>query len=204
MRNIAAVLVLMLASPATHAAAIEKLKSFIAATHSAQANFTQVVLDQNGQKIQDASGVMQFLRPGKFRWTYQKPYEQIIVGDGVKFWLYDVDLNQVTVKKLDAAIGSSPAALLAGSNEIERAFTLQESGNQDGLDWLKATPKDRDSSSDRILMAFNAQAQLVIMELQDGYGRKTVLRFSDLQRNPKIPSQQFRFTPPGGADVVTE
>ncbi|HZW86542.1 MAG TPA: outer membrane lipoprotein chaperone LolA [Gallionella sp.] len=187
-----------------HAAAIEKLKSFIAATHSAQANFTQVVLDQNGQQIQNASGVMQFQRPGKFRWTYQKPYQQIIVGDGVKFWLYDVDLNQVTVKKLDAALGSSPAALLAGSNEIEHAFTLQESGNQDGLDWLKATPKAQDSSSDKILMAFNAQAQLVTMELQDAYGRKTVLRFSALQRNPKFPEQQFRFTPPSGADVIGE
>ena len=187
-----------------HAAAIEKLKSFIAATHSAQANFTQVVLDQNGQQIQNASGVMQFQRPGKFRWTYQKPYQQIIVGDGEKFWLYDVDLNQVTVKKLDAALGSSPAALLAGSNEIENAFTLQESGNQDGLDWLKATPKAQDSSSDKILMAFNAQAQLVTMELQDAYGRKTVLRFSALQRNPKLPEQQFRFTPPSGADVIGE
>jgi len=187
-----------------HAAAIEKLKSFIAATHSAQAHFTQVVLDQNGQQIQNASGVMQFQRPGKFRWTYQKPYQQIIVGDGVKFWLYDVDLNQVTVKKLDAALGSSPAALLAGSSEIEHAFTLQESGNQDGLDWLKATPKAQDSSSDKILMAFNAQAQLVTMELQDAYGRKTVLRFSALQRNPKFPEQQFRFTPPSGADVIGE
>ncbi len=202
MKYIFTTLLLLILSPTTHAAAIEKLKSFIAATRSAQADFTQVVVDQNGQKIQDASGVMQFQRPGKFRWTYQKPYEQIIVGDGVKFWLYDVDLNQVTVKKLDAAIGSSPAALLAGSNEIERAFTLQESGNQDGLDWLRATPKAQDSSSDQILMAFNAQAQLVIMELQDSYGRKTVLRFSDLQRNPKLSQQQFRFTPPAGADVL--
>ena len=130
---------------AAHAGGIDKLKSFIAATHSAQANFTQEVMDQNGKRIQSASGIMQFQRPGKFRWTYQQPYQQIIVGDGKKFWLYDADLNQVTVKKLDAALGSSPAALLSGSNEIERGFSLSEDGSRAGLDWLQAIPKAQDS-----------------------------------------------------------
>lgn len=185
-----------------HAGGIDKLKEFIAATHSAQANFTQVVLDQNGKRIQSASGVMQFQRPGKFRWTYQKPYEQLIVGDGVKFWLHDVELNQVTVKRLDAALGSSPAALLSGSNEIERGFTLKESGSQDGLDWLQAFPKAQDSSFEKILMAFNAQAELVIMEMNDSFGHKTVLRFSGLQRNPQLSPQLFKFVPPKGADVL--
>ena len=185
-----------------HAGAIEKLRTFIAGTHSAQANFSQVVLDQNGKRIQSASGIMQFQRPGKFRWAYQKPYEQLIVGDGVKFWLYDVDLNQVTVKKLDAALGSSPAALLSGSNEIERGFTLKESGSRDGLEWLQATPKTQDSSFDKILMAFNTQSELVIMELNDAFGHKTVLRFSAMRHNPKFSEQQFRFTPPKGADVL--
>src|SRR4030066_369503 len=194
------ILFLLFASPVVHAGAIERLKTFIAATHSAQANFTQEVLDQNGKRIQSASGIMQFQRPGKFRWTYRKPYEQLIVGDGEKFWLYDVDLNQVTVKKLDAALGSSPAALLSGSNEIERGFTLKESGSQDGLDWLQAIAKTQDSGFEKILMAFNAQAELVIMELNDAFGHKTVLRFSAMQRNPKFSAQQFRFTPPKGAD----
>ncbi len=219
MKYIFAVLVLFVAPVSAHADAIEKLKTFIAATHSAQANFTQEVLDQNGKRIQSASGIMQFQRPGKFRWTYQKPYEQLIVGDGAKFWLYDVDLNQVTVRKLDAALGSSPAALLSGSNEIERGFTLTENGNRDGLEWLQATPKgldikgqnskgqgskDQDSSFNQILMAFNAQAELVVMELNDMFGHKTVLRFSAMQRNPKLSEQQFRFTPPKGADVLSE
>jgi outer membrane lipoprotein carrier protein len=188
----------------SHAGAIEKLKTFIAATHSAQANFTQDVLDQNGKRIQSASGIMQFQRPGKFRWTYQKPYEQLIVGDGTKFWLYDVDLNQVTVKKLDAALGNSPAALLSGSNEIERGFTLAEDGSREGLEWLQATPKGKDSSFEKILMAFDARSELVEMELNDMFGHKTVLRFTDMQRNPKIAEKQFRFTPPKGADVLTE
>jgi len=204
MRYIFAVLMLFLAPLPAHGGGIDKLKEFIAATQSAQADFTQVVLDQNGKRIQSASGIMQFQRPGKFRWTYQKPYEQVIVGDGEKFWLYDVDLNQVTVKKLDAALGSSPAALLSGSNEIERGFTLKESGSQDGLDWLQAIAKTQDSGFDKILMAFNAQAELVIMELNDAFGHKTVLRFSAMQRNPKFPAQQFQFTPPEGADVLSD
>lgn len=198
-------LLLLLAAPLTvNAGGIDKLKEFIASTRSAQADFTQVVLDQNGKRIQGASGVMQFVRPGKFRWTYQKPYEQLIVGDGAKFWLYDTDLNQVTVRKLDAALGSSPAALLSGSNEIERGFVLKESGAQDGLDWLQATPKSQDSSFNGIRMAFDAQSDLVIMELNDQFGHKTVLRFSGLKRNPQLAPSLFKFVPPKGADVLGE
>jgi len=204
MKYILAVLMLFVIPVSAHAGAIEKLKTFIAATHSAQANFTQEVLDQNGKRIQGASGIMQFQRPGKFRWSYQKPYEQLIVGDGAKFWLYDVDLNQVTVRKLDKALGSSPAALLSGSNEIERGFKLTEDGNRDGMEWLQATPLGQDSSFNQILMAFNAQSELVVMELNDMFGHKTVLRFSAMQRNPKIPEKQFHFTPPKGADVLSD
>jgi len=204
MKYIFAALMLLFSSLSAHAGGIDKLKEFIASTKSAQADFIQVVLDQNGKRIQSASGTMQFVRPGKFRWTYQKPYEQLIVGDGAKFWLYDADLNQVTVRKLDAALGSSPAALLSGSNEIERGFTLKESGTQDGLDWLRATPKAQDSSFSGILMAFNAQAELVIMELNDQFGHKTVLRFSGLKRNPQLSPSLFKFVPPKGADVLSE
>jgi chaperone LolA len=195
---------ILMCAAAAHAGGIDKLKHFIAATRSAQANFTQEVNDQDGKRIQNASGVMQFQRPGKFRWSYQKPYEQLIVGDGEKFWLYDVDLNQVTVRKLDAALGSSPAALLSGSNEIERDFILKESGARDGLEWLQATPKGQDSSFNVISMAFNAQSELAVMELKDTFGHKTVLRFSAMQRNPKFSVQQFQFTPPEGADVLGE
>jgi outer membrane lipoprotein carrier protein len=196
---------LLLALPlAAHAGASDKLKSFIASTRSGQADFTQTVLDKNGKKIQSASGTMQFIRPGKFRWVYQKPYEQYIVGDGVKFWLYDVDLNQVTVRKLDAALGSSPAALLAGSNEIERGFTLKDIGKKEGLDWLEAKPKSPDTSFESIRMAFNAQSELVAMELHDTFGHDTVLRFSNMQRNPELSPQLFEFMTPVGADVLGE
>lgn len=197
-------LLFCLMASGAHAGAVEKLKTFIASTRSAQADFKQDVLDQNGKRIQRASGVMQFQRPGKFRWNYQKPYEQIIVGDGEKFWLYDIDLNQVTVRKLDAALGSSPAALLSGSNDIERDFTLTEDGSADGLEWLQALPKGSESSFETIRMAFDADSSLSLMELRDMFGHKTVLRFSAMQRNPNIPEQQFQFTPPAGADVLGE
>jgi chaperone LolA len=189
---------------ASYADTIDKLKSFIASTHAGQANFTQEVLDKNGKKIQSASGVMQFVRPGKFRWVYQKPYEQLIVGDGEKFWLYDTDLNQVTVKKLDAALGSSPAALLSGNNEIERGFILKITPSHDGWDWLQATPRAKDTSFEKILMAFDAQSNLAIMELHDSFGHKTVLSFTQMQRNPQLSPSLFKFVPPKGADVLGE
>ncbi|CAH1207847.1 Outer-membrane lipoprotein carrier protein [Candidatus Nitrotoga sp. BS] len=187
-----------------YAAATDKLKNFIASTHSAQANFTQEVRDKSGKRIQSASGTMQFVRPGKFRWVYQKPFEQLIVGDGEKFWLHDVELNQVTVRKIDAALGSSPAALLSGSNEIERGFELKDNGTKDNLEWLEATPRALDTSFNKILMAFNAQSELIIMELHDAFGHTTVLRFSKMQRNPQLSSQLFKFVPPKGADVLGE
>ncbi len=197
--------VLFLALPlAAQAAATDKLKNFIASTHSAQANFTQEVLNKSGKRLQSASGTMQFMRPGKFRWTYHKPYEQLIVGDGAKFWLYDVDLNQVTVKNMDAALGSSPAALLSGNNDIERGFMLENIGERDGLDWLQATPRTQDTSFEKILMAFNAQSDLLIMELYDAFGHKTILKFSNMKRNPQLSPTLFKFVPPKGADVLGE
>ncbi|MEQ1742188.1 MAG: outer membrane lipoprotein chaperone LolA [Candidatus Nitrotoga sp.] len=187
-----------------YAGATDKLKNFIASTHSAQANFTQEVRDKSGKRIQSASGTMQFVRPGKFRWVYQKPFEQLIVGDGEKFWLHDVELNQVTVKKIDAALGSSPAALLSGSNEIERGFQLKDIETKDNLEWLQATPRAQDTSFEKVLMAFNAQSELMVMELQDVFGHTTVLRFSKLKRNPQLSPQLFKFVPPKGADVLGE
>lgn len=203
MKSIVAILLLCLA-PLAHAAAIDKLKTFIASTHSAQAEFSQTVLDKSGKKMQSSSGIMQFVRPGKFRWEYRKPYPQLIVGDGEKFWLYDPDLDQVTVRKLDAALGSSPAALLSGNNEIERGFALEEAGQKEGLEWLTAAPKGSESSFSAIRMGFNGQSELVAMELNDAFGNTTQLRFGKLQRNPQLPPLLFKFIPPKGADVLSE
>lgn len=198
-------LALVLCGAATaQADAIASLKQFVASTRSAEADFTQTVVDRNGRVIQSASGTMQFVRPGKFRWAYRKPYEQLIVGDGKRFWLYDVDLNQVTVKKLDEALGSSPAALLSGSNEIERGFTLTDAGSRDRLTWLSAQPKSPDTSFESIRMGFDARAVLTVMELYDAFGHVTLLQFSNLKRNPALSPQLFQFEPPQGADVLGE
>ena len=142
-------------------------------------------------------------RPGRFRWVYAKPVDQLIVGDGERVWIYDRDLSQVTVRKLSRALGSTPAALLAGDADIERAFALSDAGMRDGLEWLEARPKEAEAGFERVRMGFDAGG-LQAMELVDHFGNTTRLRFSNLQRNPKIDPAEFRFEPPPGADVLGE
>jgi outer membrane lipoprotein carrier protein len=196
-------LLCLLAPAVAAASATEALKNFLGQTQTLRARFAQMVLDKNLKPLQQAQGVMQFSRPGKFRWDYQKPYEQVIVGDGSRLWIHDKDLNQVTVRKLDRALGATPAALLAGSNELERDFTLKNLGPDKGLDWLEAVPKNRDTIFERIRMGFG-KSGLEAMELRDQFGQVTVITFADVERNPKLPTELFRFTPPKGADVITE
>ena len=186
-----------------HAGPIEKLRAFIEQTRSAKASFTQTVADPGGQVTQKASGTVQFERPGKFRWTYEKPYEQLIVGDGEKLWIYDKDLDQVTERKLDKALGSSPAALLAGSDEIDRYFSLNAIGMRKQLDWLEVRPLDEESLFEKVLMGFRGN-MLDTMELYDHFGQKTTIRLLNVQRNPASSPELYRFTVPEGADVVTE
>lgn len=199
---VCASLVLVAAQPAL-AGSIEKLRTFIQQTRSARATFTQVVTDSGGQVAPKASGTVQFERPGKFRWTYEKPYEQLIVGDGSKLWIYDKDLNQVTERKLDKALGSSPAALLAGSDDIDDHFSLNALGMKKQLDWLEVRPLDEESLFDKVHMGFRGNV-LEVMELYDHFGQKTSIKLSNLQRNPKSSADLYRFTVPEGADVVTE
>jgi outer membrane lipoprotein carrier protein len=186
------------------ASAIASLKSFIRDTRTVRAAFSQTVLDRNMQIIQKGGGTMQFERPGKFRWIYEKPYSQLIVGDGSKVWFYDQDLNQVTVRKLDAAIGSSPAALLAGSADIETSFDLTEVGSAGGIEWLEAKPKGKESAFEWVRLGFGLDGTLKTMELHDNFGQTTVLTFSQFERNPKIAPGLFKFSPPEGADVISE
>jgi outer membrane lipoprotein carrier protein len=185
------------------AAAIERFKTFVKTTQSARADFEQNVVDRGGKPVQKANGTFAFQRPGKFRWVYAKPADQVIVGDGERVWIYDRDLNQVTVRKLSKALGSTPAALLAGSGDIEAAFELSEAGMRDGLEWLEAKPREREAGFERVRMGFSASG-LEAMELVDHFGQTTRLRFTNLKRNPKVDPDEFRFTPPKGADVLGE
>lgn len=203
MLNRLLILVLLIVPGIAAGAGTDALKSFLAQTSTAKARFAQMVLDRNMKMLQQATGTMQFSRPGKFRWEYEKPYEQTIVGDGSRLWIYDKDLNQVTVRKLDAALGASPAAILAGNNEIEKSYIVTSEGSRDGLDWLRAEPRTKDTAFERIRLGFSSQG-LEAMELRDQFGQTTVIKFADLERNPKIGADVFRFTPPKGADVISE
>lgn len=203
-RRICVYLALFSMSATAGAGAISSLKNFAQNTRTVRAEFLQTVLDKSGNAIQRGGGTMQFERPGKFRWSYEKPYEQLIVGDGTRIWFYDRDLEQVTVRALDAALGSSPAALLAGSSEIENSFSLTDLGLQGDIEWLEAIPKTRESTFEWVRLGFTQKGVLKAMELHDHFGQTTVLTFSGLEQNPVLAPELFEFSPPQGADVISD
>lgn len=186
-----------------HAGAIDQLHDFLKNTKTLKAEFAQAVIAKSGRKPQQSSGLVAISRPGKLRWEIQRPYPQLVVGDGEKIWIHDPELQQVTVRKAGQAIGGSPAALLSGSNELEKNFTLKEAGEAEGLNWVEATPKVSDSGFERVRLGF-AGGDLKAMELLDSFGQTTLIRFSKVERNPMLPATTFKFTPPAGADVVGE
>ena len=183
------------------AAALPKFNAF-SQSASGIADFEQTVYDRAQKVVQKSKGKFAFSRPGKFRWTYEKP-AQLIVGDGAKVWIYDADLNQVSVRKLDKAVSSTPASLLTGDGRIEVLFDLAEQGVQDGIEWLEAKPKKPDTGFDRIRIGF-AGDTLAAMELFDQFGTRTLLTFSNLRRNAAPDPALFKFTPPKGADVISD
>ena len=184
------------------AGAINDFQMFTSSTQSARASFEQLVFDAKGKQIQRNTGTLAFVRPGKFRFQYEKP-AQVIVGDGKKVSFFDQDLNQVTVKKFEQAFSSTPAALLAGKGDIDNAFTLVASGESENLSWLDAVPRQKDAGIDKFRLGF-ANGQLAAMELNDAFGNRTRLSFSKFERNPKIDAKEFVFLPPKGADIIGE
>ena len=202
MRFIVSVLFMTL-STAASADEVQILKNFFQNATSMRAKFQQTVVDNLGRKVQEVTGSMQLQRPGKFRWDYDKPYVQLIVGDGNKVWLYDPDLNQVTVRPLDKVLGSSPAALLAGSKEIDKTFDLKNVGKQGELNWVEAIPKEKETGFERVVLGFKGN-MLQEMEMRDSFGQVTVIEFSKQELNPKLNEKSFRFVPPQGADVLSE
>ncbi|HLS86811.1 MAG TPA: outer membrane lipoprotein chaperone LolA [Burkholderiales bacterium] len=182
---------------------IDRFKAFAANTSSARADFEQKVYDRAGRLVQESRGQFVFQRPGRFRWTYEAPVDQLIVGDGERVWIYDKDLQQVTVRRISSALGSTPAALLAGSADVENAFELSDAGSREGLEWLQARPKDREAGFERIRLGFGGPG-IETMELTDHFGQTTILRFSNFVRNPPVDPKAFRFEPPPGTDVLGE
>jgi outer membrane lipoprotein carrier protein len=198
-----ALLMLGLAVGVANAATLERLRAFVRETQTARADFTQTVTDRNGRIVQRASGEFAIARPGRFRWSVEKPYKQLLVSDGERVWIYDPDLNQVVVRPNDRALGSTPAALLAGQEDVERAFEWRDLPPADGLDWLGATPKDKESSFSEIRLGFD-KGGLAALEVTDNFGQRTFIDLLHIERNPKLAADLFRFTPPKGADVIGE
>lgn len=193
-----------LAAGPVAASSLDELRSFLTQTTSARGEFVQRVTPRSGTSAQpQASGRFVFLRPGKFRWIYEKPYEQVIVADGERLVLYDKDLNQATIRRLQASLPSSPASILFGSNEFEKEFEVADAGTRDGLAWITARPRARDTAFDRIEIGFRSGLPAA-MRLADNFGQVTQLTFTNVERNPKLAADAFQFTPPAGADVLTE
>ena len=189
-------------APKIMGAATAKFNAFVTRVSKGQANFEQVVIDKTGAVGQRANGTFIFSRPGKFRWNYVKPAQQI-VSDGTKVWIYDQDLNQVTIKKFDTTLSATPAALLTGTAKLDSLFNTTEQGEINGLDWVLATPKQADTGFESVRIGFKGEV-LAELELKDLFGNRTQLKFTDLKSNVAAPVSTFTFVPPKGADVAGE
>jgi outer membrane lipoprotein carrier protein len=179
-----------------------QLRDFVRDVRSARAEFTQTVTSADGSRKKASSGVFEFSRPNRFRFQYQKPFEQLIVADGVKVWIFDPDLNQASARKLGDALGSTPAALLAGAN-LDKDFELSALPSQGGLEWVRALPKVKDGSFQSVQVGFR-NGQLAAVEVLDQFGQRTLLQFARFEANANLPSATFQFKPPPGADVVEQ
>ncbi len=189
---------------------LESLENFVKTVKSGKAEFTQTVtaLPRDGQaaKPRASGGSFEFQRPNRFKFSYKKPFEQLIVADGQTLWLYDVDLNQVTSRKQGQVLGSTPAALIAAAPDLralQADFTLQAQPEKDGLQWVEATPKARDGQLQNIRVGFRGN-ELAMLEINDSFGQRSVLTFTQVQTNLALRADTFQFKPPAGADVVKQ
>lgn len=180
--------------------AVQTLKAFARDVQAARGEFTQTVVSPDGQRKKVSSGQFAFSRPNRFRFAYDKPFEQLIVADGQKVWLHDIDLNQVNVRPIDQALGATPAALLAGGS-LERDFSLKAEPDANGQQWVAATPRQADGQVKLLRVGFKGGV-LATLELTDAFGQRSTLQFSRVEQGAKLAPELFRFSPPKGADVV--
>ncbi|MBM0106418.1 outer membrane lipoprotein chaperone LolA [Steroidobacter sp. S1-65] len=183
------------------AAGRQKVEGFLQGLQSLQAQFKQTLNDRNGLTIEQASGTLAIRRPDRFRWDYREPNEQVIVADGSRIWLYDADLEQVTVRKLDDTLSATPAMLLSGQGNLQDNFTVIQTSQESGLFWVRMEPKRDDTDFKWVRLGFDG-ATLRFMQLADKLGQTTSLEFSQLERNPALDPSRFTFTVPPGADVI--
>lgn len=179
----------------------ERLQAFLDEVGSLSADFEQVLLDADREEIQRSSGTVAIQRPNRFRWDYVLPYEQLIVTDGDRFWIYDSELKQVTIRALTTALSRTPAVVLSSDKPIESEFRVEEQGTRRGLAWVELKPKAADTEFEAIRIGFRGP-ELAMMELSDSFGQITQLSFSNIRRNPPLEPGLFRFEPPRGVDVI--
>ena len=199
-------LVLSLLAGTAQADPLETLREFTRDAKTGRAKFSQTVSAPDGLKKKTSSGSFEFARPDRFRFSYTKPFEQLIVADGRKVWLYDLDLNQVTVRAMSQALGATPASLLAGG-AMDKDFELvnaptQDAQPKDGLDWVQATPRIKEGATVQTLRIGFRGKTLAALEIVDAFGQRSLLQFSAVETNPKLADETFRFVPPKGVDVI--
>ena len=182
---------------------VKRLKTFLAQTHSLAADFKQVSLNEAGQPIRTSYGSFYLERPGKFRWDYLKPFSQQIISDAGKVWFYDPDLEQVTIKKIDVSLGSTPALLLSGEISLDDNFIMAKQGSEGDMQWIKLLPKNEETSFKYILIGLTKDS-LGGMELSDNFGQLTRIYFSNVILNPPLKATLFQFKPPKGVDVFSD
>jgi outer membrane lipoprotein carrier protein len=201
-RRLAVVAALSLAPALTFAAsAQEQLKAFVATVSAATGSFSQYTVNTQGRTQPAQTGVFSFQRPGKFKWAVQKPYEQQVISDGRTVYQFDPDLAQVTERKVDAAIGTSPAAILFGSGSLEQSFDVTALPSKDGVEWLRAKPRTADAGFSRVDIGMKDNLP-VRVELLDSFGQTTRVDLSSIAANPSLPAKEFQFVAPKGVDVV--
>ena len=195
---------LMLAAAASlaQADAVDTLREFVRDVKSGQASFTQTVVSTDGARKKTSSGQFEFARPNRFRFTSTKPFEQLIVADGQKVWIFDTDLNQASSRAIGQALGATPAALLAGGS-LDAEFALAPLPARDGLDWALATPKAKDGPFQSMRVGFRGK-ELAAVEITDSFGQVSRLQFTQYQANTPVVAERFRFVPPFGADVIEQ
>jgi chaperone LolA len=200
---ISATVFFLLISNSIHASGLDDLQRFYNEIKSYSASFEQKVVDENMKLLEASSGEFSIERPGKFRWHYTNPSEQLIIGDGKQVWIYDVELEQITHRQSDAAVSQTPAMLLSGEGDLGENFILEDAGQYDGMDWVRMIPKSKDSGFTDVRIGF-AGGKLQLLEMKDSFGQTTRMNFRNIEENVDIPEEKFTFVPPPGVDVIEE
>jgi outer membrane lipoprotein carrier protein len=182
---------------------VRLLREFVAGVGSGRARFTQTVTSPDGKRTRTTRGEFEFQRPNRFRFAYDKPVDQLIVADGTRVWILDADLGQASSRPLAQALGSTPAALLAGGS-LEAEFDLAAEAAEGGVQWVRATPKARDSAIPQLRVGLVDAQTLAALEIVDGFGQRSRLVFSGFVANPRLAPERFRFVAPPGTAVIEQ